>query len=113
MTASLFVRYLEILNRDALKMYPENDFRLFMDNDPKHMKALIVRDFIRGHKINVVRDWPSSSPDLNPSRVPRKGRTGSREVESYEHDRPSKTSKIYMEKSYDERILPKAGVVYG
>ena len=29
MTASLFVRYLEILNRDALKIYPENDFRLF------------------------------------------------------------------------------------
>ena len=63
--ASSLVGYLDLLVKDAKVLYPDDDFRICLDNDSKHTSKDMA-DFALENNLDIVRDWPSSSPDLNP-----------------------------------------------
>ena len=65
LTALLFEGYLKKLERDAEKIYDGRKFRIAMDRDPKHT-ADVIKNYISEKKLDVLQDWPASSPDLNP-----------------------------------------------
>ena len=61
------LKFIEILEGHLLeqaKVFHQDDWRLVMDNDPKHTSK-IVRAFI-DKNVPMQLPWPSQSPDLNP-----------------------------------------------
>ncbi|KAL4500723.1 hypothetical protein ABPG72_019957 [Tetrahymena utriculariae] len=46
-------------------IYPQNDFTLLQDKDPKH-ESKVVQDYLNFKKCDRFRNWPPNSPDLNP-----------------------------------------------
>ncbi|KAL4500816.1 hypothetical protein ABPG72_020050 [Tetrahymena utriculariae] len=46
-------------------LFGKTKWVLVQDNDPKHT-CNKVEVFCKANKINILRDWPSSSPDINP-----------------------------------------------
>ena len=65
MDGKLFATFLEILVKDAYSLYPDGNFRIYFDNDSKHTSRK-ADECIQNNHLNVPKDWPSSSPDLNP-----------------------------------------------
>ena len=63
--APSLIGYLDLLVKDAKILYPNDDFRICLDNDSKHTSKDMA-DFVLENNLNIVKDWPSSSPDLNP-----------------------------------------------
>jgi len=61
----VFIRFMGLLKQDADDLYPRGNYRLYMDNDPKH-RSKKTRDWLKENGINAPNDWPSSSPDINP-----------------------------------------------
>ena len=61
--------YVEILRRHAPEMFQMlgDRWRFQQDNDPKHTSRL-AKAFLQ-ENFPVVIDWPSNSPDLNPSKI--------------------------------------------
>ena len=58
--------FLHILKSNLLvqaEVFHLDQWRLVMDNDPKH-KSKKVQDFLHG-KMPIEMPWPSQSPDLN------------------------------------------------
>ena len=43
----------------------DSRFRILHDGDSKH-QSIIVQNYLEKENINVVRNWPANSPDLNP-----------------------------------------------
>jgi hypothetical protein len=65
LTADLFRRYLGLLTKDAQNLYSDRNYRIYMDNDPKHRSSK-VQQWTKDNHVDVPKDWPSNSPDLNP-----------------------------------------------
>jgi transposase len=63
MNAEFFVQILEEQLPEINEVMGD-DWRLQMDNDPKH-KSRLAKDFLQNN-VPEVMDWPSNSPDLNP-----------------------------------------------
>jgi len=61
--------YVEILQDTLLpstrRLFGRDTWYLCQDDDPKHVSKL-VKDCYCRRKINLVGNWPSASPDLNP-----------------------------------------------
>ena len=64
LTAKLFEGFLGKLKKDGEKLYLRKKFRIAMDKDPKHT-AHRIDDYIKKNNIDILNDWPPSSPDLN------------------------------------------------
>lgn len=45
----------------ARKLFGRSHWELVQDNDPKHASK-VAMEFIKDREINIVKDWPSSSP---------------------------------------------------
>ena len=65
MTTSRFIRFLDLLIKDAKVLYPCGKFRIYFDKDSKHTSKA-AEDFVAKNSLNVPNDWPPSSPDINP-----------------------------------------------
>lgn len=63
MNAEFFVQILEEQLPEINEVMGD-DWRLQMDNDPKH-KSRLAEDFLQKNVPELI-DWPSNSPDLNP-----------------------------------------------
>ena len=45
--------------------HPLNTRHVFMDDNARHHRALVVTDYLRDESITTL-PWPARSPDLNP-----------------------------------------------
>lgn len=68
MTAKLFVDILDhTIVHGGNELYPDEDWVLLMDNDPKH-RSKLSSQYLEEHQVKYISkdEWPSNSPDLNP-----------------------------------------------
>ena len=66
MDTDLFLHFFKLLVKDAKTLYPDGNFRIYMDNDTKH-RSTKAKDYYYDNHLTVPEDWPSCSPDLNPT----------------------------------------------
>ena len=64
MNSDMFIHILKSNLLVQAEVFHLDQWRLVMDNDPKH-KSKKVQDFLHG-KMPIEMPWPSQSPDLNP-----------------------------------------------
>ena len=64
MNSQMFIPILEGHLLTQAKVFHQNDWRLVMDNDPKHTSK-VVKEFLSQNIPNHL-PWPSQSPNLNP-----------------------------------------------
>ena len=64
MNSQMFIRILKGHLLRQAEVFFENEWRLVMDNDPKHT-AKTVKKFVT-EKVPEALPWPSQSPDINP-----------------------------------------------
>ena len=64
MNSEMFIRILEGHLLSQAEVFHQDQWRLAMDDDPKHTSK-IAKEFLRRNVPNEL-PWPSQSPDLNP-----------------------------------------------
>ena len=64
MNSQMFITILEGHLLTQAEVFHQNEWRLVMDNDPKHTSK-VVKQFLSQNIPNHL-PWPSQSPDLNP-----------------------------------------------
>ena len=62
--------YLEVLDAQVSLIFEQltrngNNYNFMQDNASIHM-AKKVKEWFKAHEINMLKDWPPYSPDLNP-----------------------------------------------
>lgn len=65
MDKHMYLNILQTITKPSCEMlFPDDDYMLMQDNDPKHTAKLVARWIQRN--INTIDWWPAQSPDLNP-----------------------------------------------